>query len=657
MNPRFLDPGRYLAGLVLLAGTILAAPPAIAQEAGKWEFNLFGGGYFGSRIRLTPASLAPTAETKIGIAPAWGLRVSYGITRSFLLETSYSHSKPDITTTSLATGAVIGSPTEVSINTYELNGLYQWGRGRWKGYAGLGIGAMTLDPSSPTAALPDTTTRFTANVAAGTKYFFTDNFGVRLDARYRWTAAPRRLGTVVCGEEGCKPFETDIYSSAQVTGGVIFRFGEPAYGGSYGSSGDKHFWRAAGELGLLIVGPWAFNRYVSDSEFAHISMATVSNNYATGFTYDRDHFDTNQSSHPYHGSLFFNAGRTNGFSFWESSAFAFTGSFLWEMNMEREPPSINDLVNTTMGGATRGEIQYRLARVILDNTASGSNRFWREVGGALFNPVGALNRLLDGEMTKDFPNPSDRIPSALSASADVGYRHNNGSSAEHPDQGIVSLWVIYGDPFSGEIEKPFDTFRATVDLNAPGGRLVSRIEERGILKGWELTEKDDRARHIVSVNQEYIYFSNEGQEVGAQMFTGSLLSGYSINDRYKFVSQFSLLALPMAAVRTTDVLNPLSGRNFDYGPGGGARAEVRLLASGREAASVGYAVAWTHTTDGSTKNNTLQFLRVVGRVPIWGKLGAGAAYNWYSRRSTYANFAPDNHTQSQWRAFLSWVFF
>ncbi|HEV8118614.1 MAG TPA: DUF3943 domain-containing protein, partial [Thermoanaerobaculia bacterium] len=568
----------------------------------------------------------------------------------------YSHASPDLSSTNPATGLAIGTPTSVNINTYEVNGLFGWGRGRWKGYAGLGIGAMTLDPSSSTAALPGSTTRFAANAALGTKFFFTDNLAFRLDARYRWKAAPSHVGTVVCGSEGCHTFTTDLYSSAQVTGGLTWRFGDPAIDASTGSPGQERFWRAAGELGLFIVGPWAFNRYVSDAEFAHISMDTVSNNFATGFTYDRDHFDTNQSSHPYHGSLFFNAARTNGYDFWQSGAFAFTGSFLWEMLMEREPPSINDLVNTTMGGMTRGEIQYRLANVILDNTASGSNRFWREVGGAIFNPVGSLNRLLNGELTKDFPNPSDRIPNALASSMDVGYRHNNGS-ADHPDQGIVTFWVIYGDPFAGEIQKPFDTFRATVDLNAPGGKLVSRIEERGILKGWELTEKDDRTRHVVSVNQEYIYLSNEAQEVGAQMFTGSLLSRYSFNDRLKFVTQVSLLALPMAAVRTTDALNPQSGRNFDYGPGGGARLEARLLSGGREVASVGYAAAWTHTTDGSTNNNNLQFLRVVGRIPITGVFGAGASYNWYERKSTYTNFFENKHTQSEWRAFGSWVFF
>src|SRR5580765_392451 len=90
---------RFLAGAFLLAGAALAAPAAFAQEAGKWEVGLFGGGSFGTRVRLAPAT-----ETKIGIAPAWGLRVSYGITKAFMLETSYSHARPDLTTTSLNTG-------------------------------------------------------------------------------------------------------------------------------------------------------------------------------------------------------------------------------------------------------------------------------------------------------------------------------------------------------------------------------------------------------------------------------------------------------------------------------------------------------------------------------------------------------------------------
>jgi Domain of unknown function (DUF3943)/Outer membrane protein beta-barrel domain len=642
------------ASVLLLLGAALGAKPVAAQEAGQWEASIFAGGSFGSRISLTP-----TADSKLGVAPVWGLRVSYGITRAFALETSFSHAAPDVKSKTPTTGTPIGVPSKVDVNTYEVNGLFGWGRGRARGYFGIGAGAMTLDPSTPSIGLADTSTRFSANVALGGKYFVSDNLALRLDARYRWRVTPSRVGTVLCGEEGCRTFTTNLYSGAEVTGGLTYRFGPPAPGGSAGSGSqsesEKRFWAAAGEVALFNVLPWSFNRYISDSEFAHISLDTVSANFETGFTYDRDHFKTDQSSHPYHGSLFFNSARTNGYGYWESGAFAFAGSFLWETLMEREPPAINDLVNTTLGGMTRGEIQYRLANMVLDNTASGSSRFWREVGGAVLNPVGSLNRLLRGEMASDFPNPSDRFPNSFVMTGDVGYRHIGGDAA-HPDQGIATLSIAYGDPFAGEIKRPFDTFQASIDLNAPGGTLVSRIEERGLLKGWELTDGPALTRHIVSVNQEYIYASNEAQEVGAQVFSGSLISRYCVASGLQAVSQFSLMAFPMAAVKTTDFLNPVSGRNFDYGPGGGVRLEGRLLAKDREVATLGYSVAWNHTTDGSSDNNILQFFRATGRIPITGALGAGAGYSWYSRKTTYRGFFEARKTQSEWRAFASWSF-
>lgn len=164
----------------------------------------------------------------------------------------------------------------------------------------------------------------------------------------------------------------------------------------------RSFALAAGEVVLLEVLPWSVNRYVAQSKFAYISVDTVRENLETGFTYDRDSFRTDQSSHPFHGSLFFNAARSNGYSFWESGLFSFFGSFLWETSMESEPPAINDLVNTTLGGMDKGEIAHRLSTLLLDNTARGGSRFWRELGAAVINPVGAFNRLLRGDLNRKY---------------------------------------------------------------------------------------------------------------------------------------------------------------------------------------------------------------------------------------------------------------
>ena len=91
--------------------------------------------------------------------------------------------------------------------------------------------------------------------------------------------------------------------------------------------------------------------------------------------------------------------------------------------MENDRPSTNDVVNTTLGGMTRGEISHRMSVMILDNTASGGNRFLREVAAAVVNPVGAVSRLVHGDMTRDYPNPEERFPNSFSIAADIGYRH------------------------------------------------------------------------------------------------------------------------------------------------------------------------------------------------------------------------------------------
>ncbi len=417
----------------------------------------------------------------------------------------------------------------------------------------------------------------------------------------------------------------------------------------------QHFFAAVGELAALEALPWAFDRYIDNEDFARISIATVRQNFKTGFVYDSDHFRVNQSSHPYHGGLFFDAARSNGYGFWESSLFSLTGSLIWECCMENTAPSINDLVNTTFGGMVRGEVAHRLSVLILDNTATGANRLWREIAAGIVNPVGAINRLLRGEMTREGPNPEDRFPAGFSVSGDLGYRHIGGG-VPHPDQWVLSISALYGDPFKGDIRNPFDSFWLGLDVNTPGGAPFSRIEERGILKGWELTDSDSAVRHIVGFSQEYEYLNNASQVFGAQIFSAGALSRYVIRPELFAVTDLSAVAFPLGAVQTTDFTVPQTGRNYDFAPGGGLRAEARLYHRGREVLGAGYGVLWARTVSGSSDNNTLQFLRAVARVPLAGPLGAGAGYSWYSRKTTYTGFFEARKTQNEWRAFVNWVF-
>ena len=152
----------------------------------------------------------------------------------------------------------------------------------------------------------------------------------------------------------------------------------PADPGTVKKRPPKKFLTAASEVLLLEVGPWAFDRYVLKENFSYIDGGTIRQNFRTGWVYDHDTFQENQFLHPYHGNLFFNAARDNGYGFWEAAPFALAGSLMWECCMENTPPSINDLVNTTLGGMVRGEIAHRISAMLVDNTETGALRFVRE---------------------------------------------------------------------------------------------------------------------------------------------------------------------------------------------------------------------------------------------------------------------------------------
>jgi hypothetical protein len=414
--------------------------------------------------------------------------------------------------------------------------------------------------------------------------------------------------------------------------------------------GRRRFFTAASELALLELIPWAFDRYIGRYDYAYISMDTVEENFRRGFGYDPDTFLANQFAHPFHGGLFFNAARENGYGFWESGAFALVGSLIWECCMENSRPSTNDLVNTTIGGMTLGEVSHRMSAMILNNEAKGANRWVREIGAGIINPAALLNRLLRGEAFKEFENPADRFPKLVALSVDLGYRRFEHGA--HRNQGILTVSFLYGDPFEGDISRPFDSFWLGLDAASPGGSFLTRVEERGLLKGWELSEGTARVRNIFALGQEYAYINNVAQVYGAQSLSAGLLTRYDLRPGLIGLTDVSILAVPLAGIRTIDVESPETGRNYDYAPGAGARVTGRLFFGGHEILGAEYGIVWAHTVNGASDNNTLQFARATARIPL-GLFGAGVAYSWYSRKTSYEEFFEARQTQADWRAFAN----
>ena len=246
----------------------------------------------------------------------------------------------------------------------------------------------------------------------------------------------------------------------------------------------KHFWRAAGETFGLNVGLWAFDRYVLKGHYSYISLRTIGENFRHGFDWDNDHLSTNMFAHPYHGSLYFNAGRANGFNFWQSGLFAIGGSAMWELFMESEYPSKNDIMATPIGGAALGEVFYRTSDLVLDERASGGERFGREALSFLLSPMTGLTRVLTGEAWekkpadgRQFGNPSYRLDVSLGTRLLTS--HDNDRFVKAGASARISL--EYGDPYASS-RTPYDYFSLLMELNVMKTQpVLSRVEIIGSL--------------------------------------------------------------------------------------------------------------------------------------------------------------------------------
>ena len=77
---------------------------------------------------------------------------------------------------------------------------------------------------------------------------------------------------------------------------------------------------------LAQIIPWSVNYFIRDAEFAHVSFKSIGRNLELSrWRWDDNNFVTNQFAHPYQGSMYFSAFRSNGYNFWQSAPAAVAG--------------------------------------------------------------------------------------------------------------------------------------------------------------------------------------------------------------------------------------------------------------------------------------------------------------------------------------------
>ena len=273
----------------------------------------------------------------------------------------------------------------------------------------------------------------------------------------------------------------------------------------------KNFWRAGAEVVGFNLGLWAFDRYVKKGSYAYISWETIKENFRHGFEWDDDHLSVNMFDHPYNGSIFFNAGRSNGFNFWQSELFAIGGSAMWEMCMECEYPSTSDIIATPIGGAAIGEVLYRSSDLIIDDRTSGGERIGREIAIFLLDPMKGINRIVTGQAWKKRSTSGRRfgLP-PISVELSIGPRIlamvDNSGFRVGP---ALEVNIEYGDRFEATTKIPYNYFSFLIEAQFMKTQpLLSRAEIMGRLMSKEIID-EQRINMNIGLYQHFDFFDSD----------------------------------------------------------------------------------------------------------------------------------------------------
>ena len=399
---------------------------------------------------------------------------------------------------------------------------------------------------------------------------------------------------------------------------------------------------------------------------ARITPKTWWANMQQGMVWDLDDFTVNQIGHPYQGSNYFNAGRANGLNFYESAAVTAFGSATWEFFGETNHASLNDFINTTLGGITLGEMLHRAGWLVRNTRATGKRRLWSEIGATALDPITGLNRFASGDASRVTGTPPEFVPSSLGgvAAAGVLWRGSQSSAFKAAGDPFLELDGYYGDTNTGRSRTPYDAFWLRVRFG--GGSAFSEARVRGRLFGQPIGKGFQ-----FSVIQTYNYQTNDAYSTGSQAIDAAIGTTRALSPRTNFwvLGWGGLTVLgavdslpPGVTSRPED--EPSSGgqgvsegpRYYDYGPGSDFGGLARVTRDGRDIALFFYVGRQIYSLDGVRANHFLQHLRIDLLFPLRGALGIGTSGEFFHRRSYYQDEAGSIQTYHypQLRAYLTW---
>ena len=207
------------AAILALCAAAASAQPAPAGSPGPWQVSVFGGGWNAGIAPYVFKSPAFTADVSFGNAPCYGVSVGRDVSPLVGIEVAWTQTHPE----QQFVGSPSGSPPtpirELTLDVIELDSLWYFSRGTFRGYGLFGLGGANTGSSFGGANLAVT-------VGLGVKAFVDRHFAVRGDVRFTemYGNIGRAGDAAFCDSSGCYYYRQSWYSSFTVTAGLTYAF-------------------------------------------------------------------------------------------------------------------------------------------------------------------------------------------------------------------------------------------------------------------------------------------------------------------------------------------------------------------------------------------------------------------------------------------------
>jgi len=392
---------------------------------------------------------------------------------------------------------------------------------------------------------------------------------------------------------------------------------------------------------------WSVDKYIFRSDFAQISTGTWKDNIQKGWEWDNDRFGINFVGHPYSGTLSFNAGRSNGYNYFQSFGFSVAGSLMWEYFGENTRPSYNDIINTPVSGAFLGEVLYRLSSNILDDRTRGFERFSREFASGLIDPVRGLNRIMQG---KSFRKTNKEVYQKEPLNISLYGGVHNANDGNTPST-LINMQFDYGNPFEKRKRKPFDFFKLRADLNFGVGRkTLDFVTGYGILFG--KNSQIGKLAILAGGFQYYDYWDNKTFELGTIGFGGGVFTKLPINKTFDLYTNVHLAMVPFAGNSTQRGPDTTQVRDYNYGGGFEGKVESTINIGKFATASLVYYYYLIHTYVGVPGNNFIGILKPRVTVRLYKSVNLGFEHFIYSSDRYILNQPATHSIKTEQKIFL-----